>query len=186
MALERLLVARAAAWAAEVAHGRVCAAYEPAAAAADAQALVGDRIFPLAGEGTSARIGAAVDRALSTFGAPLLVVWPELPHWRPDHDASALGDLADGCDLSVGPVFDGGFYMLALARPVPELFALPDHVWRGPEAMGLALGAAHAAGLQVGLLRAERGLRREADVRAALADPLLDDELAALLVSGRD
>jgi hypothetical protein len=33
----------------------------------------------------------------------------------------------------------------------------------------------------VGLLRAERGLRRPGDVRAALADPLLDHELRELL-----
>ena len=39
-------------------------------------------------------------------------------------------------------------------------------------------------GRVIGLLRAERGLARPADVRAALADPLLDPELRALLDSG--
>ena len=47
--------------------------------------------------------------------------------------------------------------------------------------MTTALGAAQLEGLQAGLLRAERGLRSPGDVRAALADPLLDAELAALL-----
>jgi hypothetical protein len=47
--------------------------------------------------------------------------------------------------------------------------------------MRLVLGAINEAGVAVGLLRAERGLRRPADVRAALADPLLDAELRALL-----
>jgi hypothetical protein len=35
------------------------------------------------------------------------------------------------------------------------------------------------------MLRAERGLRSPSDVRAALADPLLDPELRALLDYGR-
>ena len=86
-----------------------------------------------------------------------------------------------GCDASVGPVFDGGLYMLALTRALPALFALPAQTWDSPDAMGLVLGAINQEGVAVGLLRAERGLRRPADVRAALADPLLDDELRALL-----
>jgi hypothetical protein len=36
-------------------------------------------------------------------------------------------------------------------------------------------------GWEVGLLRAERGLRRARDVHALLADPLTDPELRALL-----
>jgi hypothetical protein len=47
--------------------------------------------------------------------------------------------------------------------------------------MGLALAAIHQAGLEVGLLRAERGLRRPDDVSAALADPLVDPQLRAAL-----
>ncbi len=36
-------------------------------------------------------------------------------------------------------------------------------------------------GFEVGILRAERALHRPADVRAALADPLLPDDVAAIL-----
>jgi len=81
-------------------------------------------------------------------------------------------------------VFDGGFYLLALARPLPALFDLPADTWRSADAMGTALVAAHSAGAEVGLLRTERGLRSPADVAAALADPLLDAELRGLLDGG--
>ena len=47
--------------------------------------------------------------------------------------------------------------------------------------IGLVLAPINEAGAPVGLVRPERGLRRPADVRAALADPLLDAELRALL-----
>jgi uncharacterized protein len=181
--LQQMLLARAAAWAAGVAPGHVHVAVEPADAEASLRPLVGGEaeLFPQEGDGASARLAAAAERVLSAGGAPVLIAWPELPRWRPEHAAGALGDLADGCQVSVGPLFDGGFYLVALARFVPEVFALPDEAWRSPEAMGRMLATVHQAGLGAGLLRAERALRRPADVRAELADPLLDEELRDVL-----
>ncbi len=156
--LEELLLARAMQWASEVSAGRV-------QIAADSETLT-----------------EAVERVVAEVGGEaLLVIWPALPRWRTEHAEGVLDDLASGCGASVGPVFDGGLYMLALTRAVPSLFALPEETWDSPDVMGRVLGAINEAGVAVGLLRAERGLRRPADVRAALADPLLDDELRALL-----
>lgn len=182
-AVERLLIRRAAGWAAEVAPGRVHIAFEPADAEATLRALVGEEaeLFPQRGGGVSERLGHAADHVFAGADGPVVVAWPELARWRPEHAMAAFDDLVDGCGVSVGPVFDGGFYLLALRRPVPSLFTLPEDAWDSPNAMGLALGAIHEAGLDVGLLRAERGLRRPGDVRAALADPLLDPELRAIL-----
>jgi glycosyltransferase A (GT-A) superfamily protein (DUF2064 family) len=130
----------------------------------------------------SEALGDAIERAVAEVGGEaLLVIWPALPSWRPEHAEGVLDDLASGCGASVGPVFDGGLYMLALTRALPSLLALPEETWDSPDAMGRVLGAINEAGVAVGLLRAERGLRRPADVRAALADPLLDGELRALL-----
>jgi hypothetical protein len=128
-------------------------------------------------------LAAAVEQAWPQSGAqgPLIMLWPDLPRWRPAHLPAALSDLADGCDLALGPVFDGGFYLLALARPVPGLFELPPETWRSPDAMAMTLALAIKTKVQVGLLRAERALRTPADVAAALADPLLDEELRSLL-----
>jgi glycosyltransferase A (GT-A) superfamily protein (DUF2064 family) len=125
------------------------------------------------------RLRDAVD-ATATQG-PLVILWPTLPRWKPDHLAGALGDLEDGCAVSVAPIFDGGIYLLAMRRPIARLFELDDDALLGPRAMGTLLGAAGEQGSEVGLLRAERALRRPADVAAALADPLLDRELRELL-----
>jgi glycosyltransferase A (GT-A) superfamily protein (DUF2064 family) len=184
--LEQLLIERASAWAAEVAPGHVYVACQPGGDESALRPLVGADVpvFAQVGDGVSRRLHGAVQRVFSEGEGPVLVAWPDLPHWRPAHMAGALGDLRAGCDVSVGPVFDGGFYLLALARLVPALFELPDDDWRSPGSMGRLLGVAHEAGLQPGLLRAERGMSRPADVRAALADPLLDDELAAVLRDG--
>lgn len=186
--LQRMLLIRAAAWGASVAgRGALFVAVEPDGASGSLRAVVGEVVedavvFQAEGEGTSARLRAAVERVLTAADErPVLVAWPELCRWRSEHAEGAMSDLQAGCDVAVGPMFDGGFYLLALARPIPALFSLPDEAWHSPQAMGLALAAAHEAGLQAGLLRAERGLRTQADVRAAVADPLTDDELVRVL-----
>ena len=154
-ALERELAARARRWADEIAPDAVVAA--------------------------STGLGETVTALFGGGDGPVLVVWPELARWRPDHGAGALDDLGDGCQLSVGPMFDGGFYLVAFARPVPGLLELPDDAWQTRDPIGLAADAARESGQAIGLLRTERGLRTPADVKALLADPLVDDELRRLL-----
>lgn len=166
--------------------GAALAAAVGAQRAADVRTLLADRAATwarsVAGEVVVRPAGGesmadAARRAFDGAQRPLLIARPELPVWRALHGAAALSDLADGCGVAVGPVFDGGFYLVGLARPLPGLLELRD----GPEAMNQAFVAAHEAGVEVGLLRAERGLRSAADVAAALADPLLDEELRGLL-----
>ena len=98
----------------------------------------------------------------SRKNGPLLIVWPDLPRLRPEHAAAALDDLESGCDAVLGPVIDGGLYMLGIPRPQPKLFALPEQSWRSPDVMMLGVAAARDAGLEVGILRAERALHRPA------------------------
>jgi glycosyltransferase A (GT-A) superfamily protein (DUF2064 family) len=107
-------------------------------------------------------------------------VWPDLPRFRVAHAAGALEDLSSGCDVVLGPAIDGGLYLVGIARPLPELFALPEQTWRG-DVMAVALTAIRDVGYEVGILRAERALHRPADVRAALADPLLPGDVARIL-----
>jgi hypothetical protein len=133
-------------------------------------------VFPTAGG-----VGEAVAGRFAGGEGPVLVVWPELVRWRSDHATGALDDLADDCEISVGPMFDGGFYLVAFARPVPALLDLPDEAWQARDPIGLVADAALRSGLGIGLLRTERGLRTPADVSALLADPLVDDDLRGLL-----
>ncbi len=157
-AVERLLVARATRWGEALSDGHVLTAAED--------------------EGLADAVGRVFEEMQ---GGPVLVVWPVLPCWRPVHAEAVLDDLAAGCEASVAPVFDGGLYLLALARLIPALLALPPDAWDSPDVLGLVLAPINEADAPVGLVRPERALRRPADVRAALADPLLDDELRSLL-----
>jgi uncharacterized protein len=184
-ALQEALLSRVIAWAQEVSPEAVYVAYEPPEA--DAGELAGPDVttFPQEGSDMTQRLARAAGAVFEAGHTPVLIAWPDLPRWRPDHAAGALSDLADGCGISVGPVFDGGFYLVALAGPLAPLFELPPRTWRGADGMVLAFEAAHSAGIEVGLLRAERGLHSLEDMRAALADPLLDPELRDLLPSAQ-
>ena len=182
-ALQAALIVRAAEWAARVAPGAVHVAYEPADAGPELRSLLGSdtHLLPQNGTGIAGRLADATARLFSRGAGPVLIIWPDLIHWRPDHAAGALSDLACGCDVVLGPEFEGGFYLVGLARPVPALFALPEESWRGADATVRAITAVHAAKLELGILRAERGLNRPEDLRAALADPLTSPEIAAIL-----
>ena len=182
-AVNRELLLRAVRWAREVAPAGVHVAYPAAEARAELAGLLGDDVtlFTQEGDDGAAVLAQVSTRMLNGGPGPLLIAWPCLVRWRAEHTGAALDDLADGCDLSVGPVFDGGFYLLALARALPELFSSAARDWGGPDALGAAFAAAQEAGLTVGMLRAERGLRGPEDVRAALADPLTDPEVRGLL-----
>jgi glycosyltransferase A (GT-A) superfamily protein (DUF2064 family) len=51
------------------------------------------------------------------------------------------------CDAVLGPVIDGGLYLLGIARPLPKLSGLPEQAWHSPDVMMLSLAAARDASL---------------------------------------
>jgi hypothetical protein len=79
VALRLRLLARAVAWAEQVAPGSVQVAYEPTDAGGELRALVGARAtaFPQNGAGLSGRLANASVLALRGGGGPLLIAWPE-------------------------------------------------------------------------------------------------------------
>jgi glycosyltransferase A (GT-A) superfamily protein (DUF2064 family) len=182
--LQALLLTEALGWAREVARGVVHVAHDPPDSGPELRALLGASdvvLFPQNGEGIAGRLADAAARVFARHPGPLLILWPDLPQLRPEHASAALTDLREGCDVVLGPAIDGGFYLIGIPRPLPKLFALPEQAWRSPDVMTIGLAAAREAGLEVGILRAERALHRSADVRAALADPLLPGGLRRIL-----
>ena len=183
LALQATLIRQTAAWARDIAPHAVHVAHDPPDAAGLVRPLVPPEtaLFPQNGDGISGRLADAAARVFARHAGPVLLVWPDLPRLRPEHARAALSDLSSGCDVVLGPALEGGFYLIGLNRPLPKLFALPEQVWRSPDAMTLVIAAVRDAGLELGVLRAERALHRPADVRAALADPLLPEDIARVL-----
>lgn len=181
--LQALLLARAARWAVDVAPGAAFVAFTPEESLAEVGALVpaGTDLFAQEGADLGARLAAATARAFAMHDGPLLTVGTDLATLEPRHAAAALDDLADGIDVTFGPAFDGGYYLIGLREPHPEVFALPSEAWGGPRVLQLSLQAAAEAGLSLGMLRGERDLDTPADARAALADPRFPEDIAAAL-----
>lgn len=126
---------------------------------------------------TGGVVEAASGDAVVDGDGPTLLAWPELPVWLPQTGAAALTDLSAGCAASIGAVFDGRVYLIAVGEPVPGLVPAAPATPR----VGEVFRAVEERELEIGLLRAERGLREPDDVRALLADPLTDPELRGLL-----
>ncbi|MGZ6617003.1 MAG: DUF2064 domain-containing protein, partial [Solirubrobacteraceae bacterium] len=187
VALQSALITEAVRWAHLVAPGSIHVAHDPPDAGRELRELAGadSALFPQNGDGITGRIADAAARVFSRSSGPLLIVWPDLPAFRPAHAFAALDDLHAGCDLVLGPAIDGGLYLIGFSKPLPSLFTLPEPLWRSPDVMAMSVAAVREAGLEIGLLRAERALHRPADVRAALADPTLPDAIRRVLLAGR-
>jgi glycosyltransferase A (GT-A) superfamily protein (DUF2064 family) len=170
-------------WARTLSPREIFVAHDPPDSARELRALLGGGVtfFPQHGAGIAGRLADAVGRVFARGAGPLVVLWPGVPHLRGAVAEAVLSDLRAGCDVVLGPVFDGGFYLVALARPLPALFELSERDWRSTDAMAVGLAAIREGGAEVGMLRAERALSRPADVRAALLDPLLPPPVAAVL-----
>lgn len=184
--LQAGLIRRAAAWAHEVAPGAAWVALDPPEREEEMRALVpaGTGLFAQEGADLGERLTAASARVLDEHPGPLLVAGTDLPRLSARHAAAALSDLADGCDVSLGPALDGGWYLMGVRKPQPALFALPSEAWGGPDVWTLTLAAAEAQGLGLGLLRAERDLDTPEDAHAMLADPALPPDVGELLRTG--
>lgn len=153
--LAETLRARAAAWAQEVAPGQTVTV------------------------GSSAELAAATAEAYDRWGGPLLIAGTEAPRLGAVQTAAALADLGDGADATFGPGMNGGWYLAALARPVPEVFS-PEG-WEGDQPMAQAMALAQRLRLEVGVLRMERLLISRRDALALAVDPLTPADVRAVL-----
>lgn len=182
--LQAELIRLATAWAAEV--GTPYLAFSPPDARAEMAALAppGTRLIEQAEGDLGDRLAAATAEVLAEHGGPVVLIGVDTPLLRPAVGHAAVEDLRCGVDVTFGPAADGGYYLVGLREPHPEIFALDSGAWGGAEVFELSLAAAHEAGLSLGMLRAERDLDDEMDARALLADPLTPPSIRAMLRNG--
>lgn len=108
------------------------------------------RIVPQTGNSLEERL---VDIVADTFAVGyrwVCVIGGDAPHLPPAFFVEAFGRLAHGADAVLGPADDGGYYLIALPRPAPEL--LRNIPWSGPDVLSATLARAAEAALSVSLL----------------------------------
>ena len=114
----------------------------------------------------------AAAAALAGHDGPVLLVAPDIPHLTAAIARAALDDLSHDVEVVLGAAHDARPYLVALARPEPELMALADKSFEE------VVAALTKRGTALGMLRAERRLASAADARAMALDPLAPPELA--------
>ena len=104
-------------------------------------------------------LGAKLARAAEP--TPVLFVGADAPDLRPDHLVQAADALARA-PVVIGPAEDGGYWLLGLARPVPELFA--DMPWGTSSVYAETVARLDAMGLDPALLETLADLDRPEDL----------------------
>jgi len=116
-------------------------------------------------------LGARMDQACNAIFARgyqrVLVVGTDLPTLPASFYAQALSLLSDH-DLVLGPALDGGYYLIGLRRPMPDLFV--EIPWSTDQVFALTLKKAEALGLKIGLLPAWRDVDTIDDLLALIEE----------------
>jgi len=126
---------------------------------------IGVRGFRSQGAGDlGARLRRAFARLFKSGARAVVIIGTDCPDVGRRDVARAFAAL-ESCDLVLGPARDGGYYLVGLRSPQPELFrGIP---WSTPNVMRITRARAVAIGLQCRLLRRLRDVDSAADARAA-------------------
>jgi rSAM/selenodomain-associated transferase 1 len=127
----------------------------------------GIRLIDQAGNDVGARMDQAFKAVFALGYRRIVMVGTDIPTLLPSSLTQAFSLLATH-DLILGPALDGGYYLLGLTRPVPELFeGIP---WSTEQVCTLTRKKAEALGLKTALLPACRDLDRIEDLRAFIQE----------------
>jgi rSAM/selenodomain-associated transferase 1 len=144
----------------------------------------GEALAPQQGADLGARMTNAIQSAFDTGARRVAVIGTDVPSCGHSHVSAALAAL-DEHDLALGPTHDGGYYLIALDRPRPELFTgIP---WSTPSVLPATAERAGVLGLTVLMLDPLLDVDTLDDVRGAWATlgPLLPASLVASLEQAR-
>ncbi len=178
--LQGALIEAATAWAVDAAPGAAYLAYGGAREALEPHVAAGVNCFADGRGDLGDRLTAATSRVLRERSEPLLVVGTDMPLLIRAHAREAEAVLRGGTDVTFGPALDGGYWLVGLARPVPDVFDLGGE-WGGAAVLERSLERCAAAGLRAELLGMQRDLDDPADARALAGNPGLPAGVAEIL-----
>jgi rSAM/selenodomain-associated transferase 1 len=108
-----------------------------------------------------ARMATAFEAAFAAGAGRVAVIGTDCPGLRASHLTQAFAEL-ETADLVLGPATDGGYYLLGLREPRPELFA--NKTWSTDSVLADTLADARRLGLRVALLPELRDVDTAADL----------------------
>lgn len=178
--LQAALVRHTATWAAAIAR-RTWLAYAPPDARDELAALAPPAtvLFAQRGRDLGARLAHAGGRAHGR--GSLTVIGTDAPLLGVEHVQTARRALRRGRDACLVGALDGGYALIALARPAPEAFQLPSDAWGGPDVLELTMRALDRAHLSYTLLDPVADLDTPSDALALREDSRCPPEVRAAL-----
>jgi rSAM/selenodomain-associated transferase 1 len=107
-------------------------------------------LMPQSAGDIGARMARAFDALFQGGARRVVLVGTDVPALAFEDVRSALESL-DEHDVAIGPATDGGYYLIALKRPQPELFR--EIRWSSDDVLANTLDRASRRGLSVRVLR---------------------------------
>jgi rSAM/selenodomain-associated transferase 1 len=168
----RLLVARQ--WAALPQDATVEVHYTPRDAAPEMQAWLSTTAayYPQVEGGLGKRLTHAVAAAFERGARQVICIGGDCPQLVERHFKEAIDQLDAGQDVIFGPTEDGGYYLIALRAPQPELFG--EIPWSTEQTLAASLKKAASLGLQVSQLETLFDVDEADDFKRAQAAGLID------------
>ena len=110
-----------------------------------------------------ADLGTRMHTAIEARSGPTAVIGTDCPFLEPDDLVRTAGILgSSNADVVIAPAFDGGYVLIAVERPRPELFAQVD--WGTGRVLAQTRERAHAARLRLVELEPRRDIDRPEDL----------------------
>lgn len=138
-------------------------------------------VFAQQGKHLGARMCAAIAHAAQTRPGPVALIGTDVPHLRAGHILDAAQLLENGHDVVLGPALDGGYYLIALTRPTPEVFDIDPALWGGAGVLDASVTAIGDAGSRIGCLPPLPDLDTAEDARALAEDDTVPAVIRSIL-----
>ena len=124
-------------------------------------------IVPQGGSDLGSRLQRAFDSAFGRGAERVVIVGSDCPEVKAADVRTAWRELKSH-DLVVGPAADGGYWLIGLRAPQPELFR--GITWSSDQVLGETLQHAKSLGLRIQLLRILNDIDTEVDWNAYVRD----------------
>ena len=125
----------------------------------------GVKLIDQVGDDLGARMHQAVEMMFSLGYRRTLIIGTDAPTLPLEYLRQALTSL-ENHDLALGPAFDGGYYLIGMSKPIPELFS--DIPWSTDQVLRLTQEKAAGLGLTTALIQPWRDVDTLADLRTLI------------------
>jgi rSAM/selenodomain-associated transferase 1 len=125
--------------------------------------LGSDLIYQEQGEGDlGSRMARSLASAFRNGAQQVVIIGTDCPSVNAQTLTQAFEQLQLNCDLVLGPAVDGGYYLIGLRRPIPELFINID--WGTAQVFSQTVNTAKQLQLSVAYLPEKADIDRPEDL----------------------